>query len=270
LLFLGVAAGLLAPAGATLASGPEGIAEQIRNGWRLAVETFGNLLHTSLREQLGAIERALRQHASQIASQVAARAVDVARLVMQTAFTLLATFFLLKDGKEIFRKLLRWAPRHHAAPITAVGSRIWHALSRYIRGVAIVASFNAVMKTIALLIIGIPYVVPIALLTFIGSFVPFAGPVIATAVAALVAVAHGGITEALLVLLAGIFIQAIEGNILQPYILGRTMHFHPLVILIAVSAGAVLLGLPGAFLAVPLLAALRATAGEWHEASSSG
>ena len=116
---------------------------------------------------------------------------------------------------------------------------------------------NALMKAGALLVIGIPMVLPIAVLMFIGSFVPFAGPIVAGAVATLVALTHGGLTDALLIIAASFGIQIIEGNVLQPLVIGRTLQLHPIAVLAGVTTGAIVAGLGGAFVAIPLMAAVK-------------
>jgi predicted PurR-regulated permease PerM len=113
------------------------------------------------------------------------------------------------------------------------------------------------MTAVVLLVIGVPMVVPIAALTFMGSFIPFVGPIVAGAIAALVALTHAGLTQALLVIAAGFAIQAREGNVLQPLIIGHTLRLHPIIVLGGVTTGAILGGLGGAFVAIPFMAAVR-------------
>jgi predicted PurR-regulated permease PerM len=90
-------------------------------------------------------------------------------------------------------------------------------------------------------------------------------------VAALVALVTAGVVKALLVTAVVIAVQQIEGHVLQPVVLGRAMSLHPIVILLALTTGAVLAGVIGAFLAVPTAAALAAAGNELrlHEASST-
>jgi predicted PurR-regulated permease PerM len=144
-----------------------------------------------------------------------------------------------------------------AEQVHRTGVSVWSTLGRYLRGLSIVALVNALEKGLVLLLLGIPMVVPIMILTFVGSFIPLAGPILAGAVASLVALAHSGITDALIVVGASLVIQIIEGNVLQPFILGRAMRLEPILILGSVVIGAIVAGLAGAFLAVPLLAAVK-------------
>lgn len=95
---------------------------------------------------------------------------------------------------------------------------------------------------------------PLAVLTFFGGFLPLIGAVLAGTVAALVALVTGGFVDAALVVGATILIQQVEGDVLAPIVLGRAVSLHPVVIILALTAGAVLGGVVGAFLAVPLAA----------------
>lgn len=92
------------------------------------------------------------------------------------------------------------------------------------------------------------------MLTFLGAFVPIIGATVAGAAAVLVALVTAGTTDALLVLAAVVLVQQVEGNLLQPYIMGRALRLHPLVILVVVSAATLLGGIPGAVVAVPIVA----------------
>lgn len=119
---------------------------------------------------------------------------------------------------------------------------------------SVIAFVDAVLIAIALALIGVPLVMPLAVLTFFGGFLPLIGAVLAGTVAALVALVTGGFVDAALVVGATILIQQVEGDVLAPIVLGRAVSLHPVVIILALTAGAVLGGVVGAFLAVPLAA----------------
>jgi putative heme transporter len=146
-------------------------------------------------------------------------------------------------------------PERQQVHAREMGRRAWEAVAGYIRGMFIIAAFDAIFFGIALWIIDIPLILPIMLLTFIGAFVPFVGAITATAVAALVGLADGDLATAGFVILAGTIVQQVESNILHPLIMGRTVRLHPAMILFVVTAGALLAGLPGVFLAIPVTGA---------------
>ncbi len=208
---------------------------------------------------------ALQSRAGGLASKMAAGAESLVTFVTQLLLTIVFAFFFVRDGRSMFDYLVKRLKSVSRTKARRAGARAWDTLGRYLRGLALIASCNSLLKGLALLIIGVPLVLPIMLLTFIGSFIPFAGPLIAGTVAGLVALANGSWVDGALVVGAALCIQGIEGNVLQPYVLGRTMRLHPVVILAGVSAGTILAGLAGAFLAVPVLAVLVTVTSELND-----
>jgi predicted PurR-regulated permease PerM len=140
--------------------------------------------------------------------------------------------------------------------LTEVLSRAFAAVSDFIRVQALVSAADAVLIGIGLLILGVPVAPALALLTFLGGFVPIVGAVTVGGLAVLVALVSKGLTTGLLVLALIILVQLIEGNVLQPLLQGQSLKLHPAVVLIAVTAGGSLFGIAGAFLAVPTVAVL--------------
>lgn len=199
----------------------------------------------------------LQSQMGELAQRAAAGAQSLFILISQLLLAMAFGFFLIRDGSRLFGQVAGHLEDAREAQLRAAGSRAWFTIGRYLRGLALIALANAVLTAIALLLIGVPMVLPIAVLTFIGSFVPFAGPFIAGSLAAIVALTHAGITQALLVIAAAFAIQAVEGNVLQPLIIGRTLSLHPITVLGGVTIGAILGGLGGAFVAIPFMAAVR-------------
>jgi len=113
---------------------------------------------------------------------------------------------------------------------------------------------NAVVIGVGLAIIGVPLVLPLAVLTALSAFFPLIGAVVAGFVAALVALVSEGFGSALAVIGLVVIVQQIEGDVLSPLVLGKTLRLHPLVVLLALATGTVVAGLVGAFIAVPLTA----------------
>jgi len=130
----------------------------------------------------------------------------------------------------------------------------------YLVATALTGLIDGILIAIVLLVLGVPLVLPLAVLTFLGGFFPLIGATLAGLVATLIALVDGGFTTALLVVAATIAIQQIEGNLLQPIILERAVRLHPLVTVVAVGAGLLVGGLLGAFLSVPLVAIAAQTA----------
>jgi putative heme transporter len=163
-------------------------------------------------------------------------------------------YFILRDGAALWAWILqRFAPESRPA-IDRAGRHAWDELAGFIRGTALIAFVDATLIGIGLWLLGVPVAFALAVLVFIGSFVPFVGAFLSGLVAVLVAFADGGWKTALAVLILVLAVQFLEGNFLQPIIQSRTVDLHPAVILLAVAAGASLFGIVGAYLAVPVTA----------------
>jgi putative heme transporter len=121
-----------------------------------------------------------------------------------------------------------------------------------------VATIDAVLIGIGLWLLDVPLAFALAVLVFMGSFVPYVGAFVSGLVAVLVGFADGGWQLALAVLALVVGVQFTEGTFLQPIIQSRRVDLHPAVILLAVAAGGSLFGIPGAYLAVPVTAVASA------------
>lgn len=170
---------------------------------------------------------------------------------------LFVLFFFLKDGTGMWRSLVAVGPAAHRERFEDAGLRGWETLSRYVRGVVVIAVADAVLIGIGLVVLRVPLALTLSLLVFLGAFVPLLGATVSGAVAVLVALVTRGPVIALLVLGVVLLVQNVEGNLLQPFVQSRAVKLHPVVILLAVAAGWVLFGVAGAVIAVPLVAVAR-------------
>lgn len=199
---------------------------------------------------------------STVVSQIGSIAVAVGEAVTALSLAAVLLFFFIKDGAQIVDWFLRLTPAQHRDDIRAVGTRGWVALSGFIRGTAAVALIDAVGIGIGLAIVGVPLVLPLSLLVFFGGFVPVVGAFVTGILAVLVALASNGLQSALIVTGIVIAVQQLESNVLQPTIMRRAVALHPVVTLTVLVAGAMLIGIIGAFLAVPVTAVIAAVANE--------
>jgi len=182
----------------------------------------------------------------------------VGELLTGLILCLFLTFFFVKDSERFTRWILDFAGRHNEHHLREIGIRSATAVSGYLRGQATVGLVDAVFIGIGLAIVGVPLVVPLAFLTFVAAFLPLVGAFVAGALAALVALVTKGLTAALIVVGITVLVQQLEGHLLAPLLLGRAVSLHPVVIILALAAGAILGGIIGAFLAVPIAAVVTA------------
>jgi len=170
------------------------------------------------------------------------------------ALLLFVLFFLLKDGRRMGDWLMERTPPRFRDDASAVVRAVRRVAQQVLVGMTLIGLADALLMGLALVVIGVPLVLPLVVLTFVGGFFPVIGATAAAAAAVLVSLVTGGPGDALLVAAAALAVQQVDGNLLQPLIMGSAVRLHPMVTAVAVSTGLVLGGLLGAFLAVPLVA----------------
>jgi putative heme transporter len=192
--------------------------------------------------------------AGELAGQAFGAAVVAFEFVAGLLLMFVALFFYLKDGRRLTDGIISTAAPHVRPRLTGIADRAWDTLGSYFRGQLLVALVDAVFIGIGLLLLGVPLALPLAVLIFFGGLFPIVGAVTTGTLAVLVALASDGLTTALVVVGLVLLVQQLESNVLEPFILGHVIQLHPLVIVVAITAGAVSLGILGAFLAVPVAA----------------
>lgn len=196
----------------------------------------------------------LQERGEDIAGGVFAGVSTLGSVVVTLLLVLVLTFFFVKDGPRFLPWLRGVTGRRAGRHLTEVLTRAWVTLGGFIRTQAIVSFVDAFFIGIGLVILGVPLAWALAVLTFLGGFIPIVGAFTAGALAVLVAFVSNGLTTAIIVLVLVIAVQQLEGNVLQPVLQSRSMNLHPVVILLAVAGGGTLFGILGAFLAVPVAA----------------
>ena len=172
-------------------------------------------------------------------------------------------FFLLKDGPQMWEFLVRPFEGIAYERAERIRRKTVDVFGGYIRSTAAAALFDAVGILVGLLVLQVPLAVPLAILTLLLAFIPIIGAVSAGAVAALVALVSNGPLTAALVVLVVIIVNQLEGNVLKPILMGKTVSLHALVVLIVIAGGTAVGGITGALLAVPLTAAAWGVVQVW-------
>ncbi len=263
LLLFGAVVGLIAVAGARLADQwPE-----LRDEFSSSLEDLEERFSITLPDLPGATQDSSQpdQESSESESGFGAgqatRVLTVGSEVLFGAFlTLALTFLFLKDGARLWAWALDKVPPERRDSIDAAGRNAWTTTGGYIRGLTIVAVFDAVGIGVALLLLGVPLVLTLAALQFVLSYIPTIGAFVAGGIAVAVALGSEGLVTALIVLVAVVVVQQVGNDVIEPWVMDRLIGLHPAVVLIAVTAGAILWGIAGALLFVPLAAALTAAA----------
>lgn len=207
------------------------------------------------------LESQVRAASGPIASGAVGGALLAIEIVVGIGLAIVLLFFFLKDGDRMWTWLNGFLPEARRTRWHATAVEVRDVLASFIRGTAIIALVDAVGIGLGLYLLGIPLVIPLAVLTFIGGFIPIVGATVAGFVAVMVALVSNGFVKALAVLGVVVLVQQLESNFLQPVVVGRYVQLHPAAVLLAVGVGAVLYGVAGALLAVPLTAALSVVLG---------
>ena len=253
-----------------------GIVFAVRNQWQdladSAVQGFDHLLEwaTSLpipidQQQIDDARNAIVDFvtSAEFGAGALAGVSAAAEIATGAVLMFVMLFFFLKDGDVIWAFFLRPFRGRDLERGRRVGVTSVKVLGGYVRGTAIVAFVDALFIGIGLAILQVPLALPLGVLVFLASFIPIVGATITGILAALVALVANGPIVALIVIAIVIGVNQLEGNFLQPVVMAQSLKLHPLVILIALTAGSVLAGIVGAVLAVPIAAVTWAIIKVW-------
>jgi predicted PurR-regulated permease PerM len=213
-----------------------------------------NLGEDQIGEAVDSVINSIQGNAQNIAGYALTGASAVGNGLINLVLALVLVFFFLKDGPRWVPWLAAQTGPRAGRHVAALCYKTWATLSEFIRQQALVGFIDAFFIGLGLWILDVPLVLPLAVLTFFGAFIPIIGAFVAGAFAVLIALVSNGFTTALIVLIIVLVVQQIEGNVLQPVIQGRGFNLHAAVVILAVTAGSSLAGILGAFLGVPVAA----------------
>jgi predicted PurR-regulated permease PerM len=199
--------------------------------------------------------KVLQDRQGELVNTALSATAKVAEFLAGFVLMLFVCFYLLKDGRSIWTWLIQGTGQYHSR-INRAGMAGWRTLSDYVQGTVIVSAVHAIAVAITLTVMGVPLVAPLALIVFLASFIPLVGILFAGALALLVVLSAKGLVMGLIFLGILIAEQQLEGHLLQPLVVGRKLHFHPLGIIVVLAVGGVVGGIPGAALAVPITAVI--------------
>jgi len=256
--FLALLVGIVALIAPQVAGQVDDLTESVTEGLQDVQEWLAGPPFNLGEDQVGdAVDdgiNSIQENASSIASYALTGVSAVGNGLLNLVLALILCFFFLKDGPRWVPWLSAQTGKKAAPHVAALSQKTWTTLSEFIKQQALVGFVDAFFIGLFLWIFGVPLVLPLAVLTFFGGFVPIIGAVVAGAFAVLIALVSNGFTTALIVLGIVLAVQQIEGNVLQPIIQGRGFNLHAAVVILAVTAGSSLAGIIGAFLSVPIAA----------------
>jgi len=193
----------------------------------------------------------------------------VGHVVTGALLALFSLICLLADGGGIWRWTVKLFPRNARQAVDSAARNGWRTIVNYARTQLFVATIDAIGIGLGAFLLQVPLALPVAVLVFLGSFIPIVGAVATGAVAVFLALVYNGPWIALFMLLVVLGVQQIEGHILQPIMMGSAVKVHPLAVVLVVAGGAMIAGIPGALFAVPLaafvnVAAVTLSSGSWR------
>ncbi|MBO1751946.1 AI-2E family transporter [Actinotalea sp. BY-33] len=258
---IAVVGGLLTLAGQQIIQGFADLWDQVQSGFQ---ELLNQLENTPLGIDSAQIDELLSELGTQIgdnSGMVVSGALSVTTTIGQVligmVIALFCLLFFLKDGSLIWAWLLRLLPQDGRQRAYEASRRGMVTLGSYTRAQILVALADAVGIGIGAAILGLPLVVPLTVLVFLASFIPFVGAIATGIVAVLVALVDQGVGTAIAMLLIVVGVQQLESNVLQPLLLGHAVSLHPVAVVLAVAAGSLSAGIIGALLAVPAVATIN-------------
>lgn len=260
-VLLAVVAGLVTLAGRQIITGFEDLWAQTQAGFTELLDSLAEgplqLDRAQIDDYLSQAGDQLSANSSSLVSGAVSASVTIGHVLAGALVALFTTLFFLKDGALIWAWLVRLVPAASRLRVHEAGRRGLVTLTAFTRTQILVALIDAVGIGLGALILGLPLAVPLAVLVFLASFIPFVGAIATGAIAVLVALVDQGPTTALIMLAIVLAVQQIESHILQPLLLGHAVSLHPVAVLLAVTAGSLAAGIVGALFAVPFVATLN-------------
>ncbi|GIH69399.1 AI-2E family transporter [Sphaerimonospora thailandensis] len=214
-----------------------------------------HLKEAQLADIVDELGKQINERRTEITGTVLSGATAVVEVLASIVLILFVTFFLLKDGDRIWSWFLRAFGR--ATPrVDRAGRAAWVTISQYVHGTVAVAAIHGFIIGVVLAGMQVPLWAPLAVLIFFASFIPVVGIFFAGGIATLVTFGSQGWVYALIFVGILVVEQQLENHVLQPFIVGRALAFHPLAIILVLAVGGVLGGIAGAVVAVPLTAVI--------------
>lgn len=217
-------------------------------------------LFTELIDQAwGQIQDTVIENQSQLVSGALTAGSAVVQVLIGLILAIVLTVYFLHAGDKLMDWFTTLLPPKSRPGLRHASSVAYGVMGRYVRGVAMVGLFDAFFIGIVLLIVLDPSLaIPLVVLTFIGAFLPVIGAFATGILAALVTFVAEGWVAALVVTVGVIVVQQLESNLFAPRIYGQALELPSAVVLLAISIGAIVGGIPGMFLATPIAAVVAA------------
>lgn len=228
-----------------------------------------HLTETQIQDYLDQGFALIQQQAELLWSGALAIGTTAGHVLVGALLTLFILICLLADGSGIWRWTTKLFPRDARPAVDAAARSGWRTVVNYAKTQLLVATIDSIGIGLGAFLLGVPLAIPVAVLVFLGAFVPIVGAVTTGAVAVFLALVYNDPWNAFWMLVVVIGVQQFEGHVLQPILMGTAVKVHPLAVVLVVAGGSMIAGIPGALFAVPLAAfvnvvAVTLSTGSWR------
>lgn len=255
---LAILSGVIYLTGAQVADGLENIRDIVISGLNQLqtwlVEGPFAIGQEELQEFVGEIQTWIQNNTSRLTSGVMTATTGFTNVLIGFLIVTVMCFFFLAEGDRMISMALLMVGEKHRFKVREAIRRGWVTLGTWARTQVIVSAVDAVGIAIGMMILGLPFILPLMVLTFILCFIPMLGAWLSGIVVVLTALVFSGPGAALFMAIWVLGVQQIESQLLSPLLMGKAVNVHPLAILLGVTTGTYLMGLTGALLTVPAMA----------------
>jgi predicted PurR-regulated permease PerM len=239
----------------TLSSNLDNYAEDLRNNPTFAKYDDEYHITEKLQEQAKELPSKLGDAAGTLRDVT----VGVFSRFVQLFSILVITFFLVKDGSRLLEFFYRQLPEVRARRFRKIAGDISDAISGYVFGNFVISVLAGLVTYVTLRILGVPFALPLAILFGFFDLIPLVGATLGGILVGIVVAFAADFPIGLIVWAAVLILyQQVENNLIQPFVYGKAVQLHPLVVIVAILIGAALLGVLGALMAIPAAAAVQA------------
>lgn len=203
------------------------------------------------------IQNELREWSASAAGPAIAIAGRILHGLAGIVTVLALTSFMLLFGDDLLERGFAFASPEHRAHYRELGLRMKKVVGGYVLGSFVVASIGGVVIGLTTLILEVPYFVALALVMIVLGLIPFLGSAIAAVLIVGVTLTSSGTTAGIIVMIVYLIYQQIENHVLHPIVQRHTIRMNPLLITLALLAGAILAGILGTLLALPIAGVIQ-------------
>lgn len=219
-----------------------------------AIDNGLEITQAQVESMVNVAQQRLQDSATSIANGLLVGVGAITSVLINVVLTLVLSFFFLKDGHRFLPWIRRTGGPTAGRHLSEVAARAWTTMGDFVRAQAMVGLIDAFLIGLALVILGVPLAIPLAVLTFVAAFAPIVGAITVGVLAVLITLVANGWVSALIILIVVIVVQQLEGNVFLPWLQGRSLNLHAGVVLLTVVVSSALFGVAGAFLGVPIVA----------------